>query len=336
MSFHRSYLVLILMMACSSSHRESAPGAAAGAKSERSADAGASVDAGAADEPKPVMRSKPHPTKIVIENAGKEAIFLNTTCSGLWASLEQDGQNLEIDPYCKTSCDTPHIGGCPAICLEADRLLVPGERETFEWDGVVLEKSASCYAPSHPVTSTVLTARVCWHSPLASSGGQSACASTSFPYADVAGVVVRAEPSEMPARKSRLVLRNTQDHPIEINRESCGAQAVFGLESSDTYLYAFCNVCECSAAPNRGCGPPPACGTCAPPVMELLQPGATFEFAWDQQLWYTPVKICSVRHTLQPGDAVGMRACWREPGSGDTKCSSRRVNWSDDIVTFEP
>src|SRR5262249_27244527 len=132
----RSYLVLILMTACGSSHRDPAP-AAVGAKAEPKVELSAGARAEA--EPTPAPRSAPHQTKIIVENTGPEAVALEYSCGARWPQLARDGQKLEIDPYCKTSCDTPNLAGCPAICLPYDSLLVPGERRKFDWDGVFLE-----------------------------------------------------------------------------------------------------------------------------------------------------------------------------------------------------
>ncbi|HKU41149.1 MAG TPA: hypothetical protein VJR89_23465 [Polyangiales bacterium] len=275
-----------------------------------------------------------YPTSIVVENIGAEAIVLHPDCGAVWVEIRRGDEALDVTWYCKTMCDPPRHGGCPAICLTTDKLLVPGARKTFEWDGTFFQQQGTCHASEVPEQSTELTATVCWDALLPWSAAPE-CASASFEYGVATEVVVRAQREPVQPRTTTLQLTNRRDTPIEIIAEHCSSQGVFSTDVGTTSSLAPGCICSCNdAAPDGQCSLP-ACGTCAPDVVKVLQPGQAFEYEWDQHVWHRPVSTCSSEYALSPEDAVAMRACWRASPMAQVECAKRTVKSSDTRVAFE-
>lgn len=350
------YLVVALAAGCGATHGMSAADggtsraqsggrAAVDAHAMDAGEATANAGAGGATPARPPVVGLP--TSIVVENVGRQAILLDPDCGAVWLKLYRAGVELDITRYCDTPCDRTLPQGCPAICQTTSKVLPPRARKTFAWSGVFSLRALgqSCEEYLTPEKSTDLTATVCWDTMLPWSAAPE-CASATFKYGETAELVIRAQREEVTPRTTKLVLTNTLDRPVEIDAEVCGNQAVFGTEKNVQGSLGVGCICSCESQQSDGQCWPPACGACAPNVVQQLKPGESFEYAWDQHLWNQPsAERCWMNYALAPDDALPIRACWREAGASPvpsdpgvpgsaSDCKTLMVKGTDKRVTF--
>jgi hypothetical protein len=154
------------------------------------------------------------------------------------------------------------------------------------------------------------------------------------PLSEEREVLVRAQRQIEKPRTTTLVLTNTLDHPIEILAEQCGYQSVFSIDRDKTSILWINCACVCNAATrDRNC-PTVSCGGCYNDVPKTLQPGESFEFAWDHKLWHSALTFCLLPYTLAPDDELQMRACWHASAGADQECTSATVRGTDARVEF--
>lgn len=337
------WLALISVASCGETHGMlAADGGERGSREAGAApDAGMSVvDAAAADagartagsgSPRPAAVGLP--TKIVVENVGRDAIVLEPNCGAKWWKLYRNGEELDVTSYCTTPCDRSLPQGCPAICRQTTKLLVSGATKTFEWDGTIVVGSV-CQEFLALEKSTELVAKVCWDTALPWSAAPE-CASASFKYGD-AQVVVEAKKEERAPRTTKLVLTNTGDQAVEITAEVCGGQAVFETDRAAQASLGLGCQCFCESATPDGICSPHECGTCAADVVKQLNAGESFEYVWDQRLFSRLHGLaCWSSYTLAPEDMVTIRGCWRAAGGGKEECATRVVKGFDARVDFD-
>lgn len=272
-----------------------------------------------------------HEVRVTLENQTPNPIVVGGPCVGPWVTFEREGMKLQSYLYCANQCPDPPFS-CPAICSDNQEIVPPGKSVSFTWDGSVMEQKGSCYERRHPEPGSKLTARACWNPAQWGSAGE--CVSATFDYGKDGDITLRATPREPSQTSTKLVLRNTNDQPIEIIKKTCESQGVFSVRGKEQVLSANCG-CVCTADTLvQGC-PTVSCGVCPPDEVELLQPGQRFEFAWDRKYWSAPKPSCMLQYRLQPDDFAPMQACWREPPYPDMVCARFDLRGSEATLTVD-
>jgi|GEM_PF-4254122 len=140
--------------------------------------------------------------------------------------------------------------------------------------------------------------------------------------------VVQLKAAGAPAKLHRVsfTLVNATGEPIQIIKEQCAQQGWFKLDMGEhSSVTAFC-PCVCSA--DKLAASCPACGGCAPDVVETIAPNERATVEWDGQFYYTYPSRCTARYTYPPGLSLRGKLCWRKVGETDERCTA--VGWMHD------
>jgi hypothetical protein len=289
----------------------------------RTGDAGAAAagkagrDANAAGRKALAMPSQ---TQIAVRNQGAAPILLGTACGGLWLELFNQNMPIDYNRYCKCPCEDRNVCGCPAVCINTQTVLVPGESSELIWDGIALDSNTNpgCYLQSVPELGTGLTAKACWNAPEGTKTPDH-CSEASFAYGKDLKVTIPASSPAPAPRSVTLKLVNGSMGPIEIVQQRCGTQAWFELDMGEHFaLDQFC-PCSCDAKYQRdSC---PACGPCAEDVTKTLAVGASESMVWDGGFYYSYASGCAKRYALPDGTHVSGKLCYRRSSDMTTTCT---------------
>lgn len=262
----------------------------------------------------------PSPTQITLENVGPAPILLGSDCGGLWLELSSQNKSIDYNRYCKCPCEDRSVCGCPAICINTQTVLVPGESSKFAWDGIALDSTTTpgCYVQDVPQFGSPLTARACWNAPVGMKSPDH-CSETSFAYGQRLDVTLTASAPAPAARSITLKLINGSTGPIDIVRKTCGVQGWFELDMGPHF--ALNQFCPCSCDANFQRASCPACGACAEDEHVTLAAGASESMLWDGAFFYTYASSCAQRYDFPDGTQVTGKLCYRKSGEMVTTCT---------------
>jgi hypothetical protein len=261
------------------------------------------------------------PTTFVLENQGVAPILVGNQCGGLWLSLSRGDESLLVDRSCECDCRMPDFCGCPAICRITEQLLVPGQRTEEGWDGVAaaIAPGKSCYTASVPPTGKTLGAEACWN--VDDQSGARNCVSETFLYGIDTEVTLAAKPAAIDPVTTAIELKNETGGPIEIVVNRCGSQGWFNIARGAEPL-STSTFCPCACDDEFELSECPACGACAPDVIQTLEPGETQALTWDGKFWYTYPSSCQRRYDMPPIVMVEAKACWSAQGESAQRCAT--------------
>jgi len=277
---------------------------------------GGQRDGGARDAGKPSAV----PTTITLDNTGSAPFVVGNQCGGTFLTLSHAGENLAYDLSCSRECGTD-VGGCPAICLFTQQLVVPGKSASMQWDGRYGRfDDSGCYELAGLQRGDVVTAQACWNE--TPNGPPPQCQTTDFLYDQQREVTIRAEHHSAARTPVSIVLENRTGGPIELVTDSCGAQQWFALALKDepgASLSTFC-PCSCNADFAIDPGSCPGCGACADPVLQTLDDGALLTLQWDGMFWFAYDSGCSEQYAMPAGFMVNAQVCFKRPGATTRTC----------------
>jgi hypothetical protein len=296
----------LLLTACGRSHRAPGP-------SDASVDVDVGVDMdGAKPEPEPV------PTTLTLVNAGSAPMVIGDQCGGHFLSLTHDGDALPYNRSWFCSCDAPDVCSSPVRCLSTEKLLVPGQQSTLEWDGLWMRyDEPSCYELAGLERDDTVTAEACGH--VGTVDEPSFCTRADFAYDTDRNVTIEAMPISAARKEITVVLDNQSGAAIDIVTDRCGAQDWFhlALPSGDASLAQFC-PCECDADfKPTDC---PVCGGCAEDVTQSVASGSSATLTWDGMFWHSYESGCAMRYAMPTGYTVQAEVCFKKANATLPTC----------------
>jgi hypothetical protein len=263
----------------------------------------------------------PVPTTITVENDGSAPIVLGNLCGGRFLGLSHEGDELAYDRSCANECGSD-VGGCPAICLFTQELLVPGEEASFDWDGLFasFEGHPECYELSSLPSGDEVSATACWNE--TPEGELVDCTSVGFAYDEERDVTISVKHDSEARIPTKISFKNLTGGPIGIGITSCGQQDWFqlALPLDEGRSVSLTSSCPCSCDADFEVTVCPDCETCSVPTIETVPAGETRSFEWDGMFWYNYPSGCSAQYAMPASFLVPGEICFTRQSTGVRSC----------------